>query len=76
MGLLLLCAKKSCLLEWKMPTAILFGSDDTVSEWGEISAFATRHQATVEILEHAEHYFHTEKQLRVFDVWAGEHLLK
>lgn len=61
--------------EWKVPTAILYGSDDNLSEWDEISAFATRYQAKVKVLEHGEHYFHTEEQLQVFDIWADENLL-
>lgn len=61
--------------EWKVPTAILYGSDDNLSEWEEISAFAARYQATVQVLEHGEHYFHTEQQLQVFDHWADANLL-
>jgi len=61
--------------EWKVPTAILYGSDDNLSEWEEISAFAARYQATVQVLEHGEHYFHTEQQLQVFDQWADANLL-
>jgi alpha-beta hydrolase superfamily lysophospholipase len=61
--------------EWKVPTAILYGSDDNLSEWEEISAFATRYQATVQVLEHGEHYFHTEQQLQVFDQWTDANLL-
>jgi alpha-beta hydrolase superfamily lysophospholipase len=61
--------------EWKVPTAILYGYDDNLSEWDEISAFAERYQSTVKVLEHGEHYFHTEEQLKVFDIWADESLL-
>jgi uncharacterized protein len=60
---------------WKTPTAILFGSDDNLSEWKEISAFAKRYQAAVKVLEHGEHYFHTEKQLQEFEVWINDNLL-
>lgn len=61
--------------KWNVPTAILYGSDDNLSEGNEISAFATRYQAAVKVLEHGEHYFHTEEQLQVFDIWADENLL-
>ncbi len=61
--------------EWKAPIAILYGSDDNLSEWEEISAFAARYQASVKVLERGEHYFHTEEQLQVFDLWADENLL-
>ncbi|MEN6391581.1 MAG: alpha/beta hydrolase [Syntrophomonas sp.] len=61
--------------DWKIPTAILYGSNDNLSEWEDISAFASRHQAAVRILENGEHYFHTENQLQVFGVWVEENLL-
>lgn len=67
--------KNPICFDWKRPTAILYGSDDNLSEWEEISAFAARYQAAVKILEHGEHYFHTENQLQVFDIWADENLL-
>lgn len=61
--------------EWKVPTAILYGSDDNLSEWNEISTFAARYHSAVKVLEHGEHYFHTEEQLQMFDRWADENLL-
>lgn len=61
--------------KWKVPTAILYGSDDNLSEWEEISAFAARYHAVIKVLEHGEHYFHTDEQLQMFDVWASENLL-
>jgi pimeloyl-ACP methyl ester carboxylesterase len=61
--------------EWNIPTAILYGSDDNVSEWDEIAAFSEKYKATVKVLDRGEHYFHTEEQLRVFDTWADENLL-
>lgn len=60
--------------DWNIPTAILYGSDDDVTEWNEIQAFKSRFKADVMILDHGEHYFHTEEQLRVFDAWAEENL--
>ncbi|MEA4966326.1 MAG: alpha/beta hydrolase [Oscillospiraceae bacterium] len=67
--------RKNPVNEWNIPTAILYGSDDNVSEWDEIAAFSDKYKANVQILEHGEHYFHTEEQLRVFDTWADENLL-
>jgi len=55
--------KNPICFDGKIPTAILYVSDDNLSEWEEISAFAARYQAAVKILEHGEHYFHTENQL-------------
>ncbi|NLT13813.1 MAG: alpha/beta hydrolase, partial [Clostridiales bacterium] len=61
--------------DWNIPTAILYGSDDNVTAWIELSAFSEKYSATVKVLEQGEHYFHTEEQLRVFDAWADENLL-
>ncbi len=67
--------KNPVCFDWKMPTAILYGADDNLSEWKEISVFAKRYQAEVKVLEHGEHYFHTEEQLQVFESWADDNLL-
>lgn len=61
--------------DWSIPTAVLYGSDDNMTEWNEITAFADKYKAAVQVLEHGEHYFHTEKQLQVFDTWADKNLL-
>ena len=61
--------------DWKIPTAILYGSDDNVSEWEEISSFSERYPAKVKTLDHGEHYFHTQEQLQFFDKWADDNLL-
>ena len=60
--------------DWKTPTAILYGSEDNLCAWKDVSAFANRVQATVKILEHGEHYFHTEDQLREFEGWVDNNL--
>jgi alpha-beta hydrolase superfamily lysophospholipase len=59
---------------WKVPTSILYGEDDNVSEWGDVSRFAETSGASLRVLVHGEHYFHTEEQLRAFDAWAAEYL--
>jgi len=47
------------ICDWNIPTAILCGSDDNLSEWKEIAAFSDKYKANVQILENGEHYFHT-----------------
>ena len=60
--------------EWKSPTSILYGSEDDLSEWKEISKFSSRYKAPVTVLEGGEHFFHTDEQLRAFDSWSKETL--
>lgn len=60
---------------WNAPTSILYGSDDNVSDWDEVSLFTKKYMASIQVLDHGEHYFHTEEQLRAFDMWLTDSLL-
>ena len=52
--------------KWNTPTAILYGSKDTTTEFEVVSNFANRFGCNLRVLEGGEHYFHTDEQLRVF----------
>ena len=55
--------------KWSPPTAILYGSEDTVTDHQGISKFVEHFHCTLEVLEGSGHYFHTTKQMRVFREW-------
>ena len=57
---------------WDKPTAILYGSDDNLSEFDVVSDFVERYHCKLHVLEHGEHYFHTDEQLRYFRQWLGD----
>ncbi len=59
---------------WKKPTAILYGSDDDVTEVNVVSDFANRFQCRLQVLEHGEHYFHTKEQLNYFRQWLKDNI--
>ena len=59
---------------WTAPTAILYGSADTISEYAVVTDFARRFGCTVQVLEHGEHYFHTAEQLACYRQWLQETL--
>jgi pimeloyl-ACP methyl ester carboxylesterase len=59
---------------WNAPTTILYGSNDFLTSREEMTVFAARHHAELQILENGEHFFHTEEQLRVFSEWADRNL--
>jgi uncharacterized protein len=59
---------------WKSPTAILYGSDDNLCEFDVVSAFSDRFHCELSVMEHGEHYFHTEEQLQFFRQWLQEHI--
>lgn len=67
------CYVKSNPIEtWDKPTAILYGSDDNLSEFDVVSDFVERYHCKLHVLEHGEHYFHTDEQLRYFRQWLGD----
>jgi pimeloyl-ACP methyl ester carboxylesterase len=54
---------------WNTPTAILYGSDDDLCEFDTVSNFAHQFNSDLTVMEHGEHYFHTEEQLGFFRCW-------
>jgi hypothetical protein len=59
---------------WDKPTAILYGSDDNLSEFNVISEFVQRHHCKLHVLEHGEHFFHTDEQLQYFRQWLRDNI--
>ncbi len=59
---------------WNKPTAILYGSDDNLSEFDVVLDFAKRYHCKLQVLEHGEHYFHSEEQLRFFRLWLRDNI--
>lgn len=54
---------------WQVPTRILYGEHDTLTDLEIISAFAKRVGAELTIMQGGEHWFHTEQQMRFLDDW-------
>lgn len=61
--------KEHPVTDWKIPTSILYGSEDDLCEPEIISSFSKRFDCDLKILEKGEHYFHTEEQLDFFRQW-------
>ncbi len=59
---------------WNKPTAILYGSDDDISESDVVSEFARKYRCKLQVLEHGEHYFHTDQQLHYLKQWLRDHV--
>lgn len=57
---------------WNVPTEILYGSKDDISDFDTISKFAEQFSCKLKIIQDAEHYFHTEEQLKELDDWLEE----
>ncbi len=56
-------------IDWKVPTHILYGSQDHLTSFATISEFAGQIGATITVMENGEHWFHTEEQMRFLDHW-------
>lgn len=59
-------------VEWKKPTALLYGEKDELCEYESIKVFAESCHARVTILENSGHFFHTEKQLDCHGHWLHD----
>ena len=67
------CYVKSHPIEaWDKPTMILYGSDDNLTDIHVVSEFVKRHNCMLNVLDHGEHYFHTEEQLLYFRQWLKD----
>lgn len=61
--------------KWSAPTSILYGSDDNLCEFDDITDFVERFNCRLDILEKGEHYFHTNEQKSYFRKWLKEMIL-
>ena len=60
---------RSHLVEWRVPTQILYGSKDHLISQDTITRFANKHQATLTVMDGGEHWFHTDEQIAFLDNW-------
>lgn len=56
-------------IDYKVPTAILYGSEDHLTSIKTITDFAKRINAKLTIMDGGEHYFHTDEQMAFLDKW-------
>lgn len=56
-------------LEWRVPTQILYGGRDNLTDYATMKNFAEKHGAGLTVMEDGEHWFHTEKQMEFLDDW-------
>ena len=54
---------------WQVPTRILYGGQDHLTDLETISAFSEQTGAELTVMPGGEHWFHTEEQLRFLDNW-------
>lgn len=64
-----LCYVRAHPICWNAPTEILYGKNDHLTSYTTVEAFAKEHSANLTLMEHGEHWFHTEEQMRFLDDW-------
>lgn len=66
-----LCYVRKHPIKWSVPTCILYGENDHLTSRETISGFADQIGAKLTVMKDGEHWFHTEKQMKVLDQWIS-----
>ena len=61
--------KENPIVKWNVPTAILCGSEDNLTEREIALDFTKRFDCGITVLDGGEHWFHTESQLAALYKW-------
>ena len=56
-------------IEWRVPTKILYGSNDNLTSLDTMREFAQRICAPLTVMDGGEHWFHTAEQMAFLDKW-------
>ena len=63
-------------IRWAVPTEILYGERDNLTDQTTISEFAARIHAGLTVMPGGEHWFHTGEQMAFLDAWLMRDLSK
>ena len=59
-------------IEWRIPTKILFGSNDNLTSLETMREFVQKIGAPLTVMDGGEHWFHTAEQMTFLDNWIRE----
>lgn len=60
--------------KWNVSTAIIYGSEDNLTEREIVEDFAKRFVCDLTVIDGGEHWFHTEGQLTLLDQWLDKEI--
>lgn len=63
-------------VRWHVPTEILHGEKDNLTDMETVVGFAKAHGADLTVMENGEHWFHTPEQMAFLDSWITGKILK
>lgn len=66
----LLYAKEHPITKWNVPTKILYGGHDQLTERSVVEKFTHHFNCNLKVMEEGEHWFHTPEQLEVLNKWV------
>ena len=69
-----LCYVRRHPVEWKVPTRILYGERDHLTDIATMTAFSKRINAPLTVMKGGEHWLHTEEQMKFLDGWIKNSL--
>lgn len=64
-----LCFVRNHPIIWRIPTRILYGSNDNLTSRETVEIFIENHNANLTVMENGEHWFHTDEQLSYLYEW-------
>ena len=64
-----LCYVRENPIQWNIPTHILYGSNDNLTDLETMQGFAQKVGASLTIMQGGEHWFHTDEQMDFLDRW-------
>lgn len=70
-----LCYVRENPIEWRIPTKILYGSNDNLTSLDTMREFAQKIGASLTVMNGGEHWFHTAEQMAFLDKWIRTEVL-
>ncbi len=67
-----LCTVREHPVQWSVPTEILYGSADELTDYETVVNFAKAHGAGLTVMDGGEHWFHTPEQTAFLDDWIKQ----
>ena len=67
-----LCYVRENPIKWRIPTKILYGSNDNLTSLETMREFAQKIGAPLTVMDGGEHWFHTAEQMAFLDRWIRE----
>ena len=64
-----LCYVRENSIKWNIPTHILYGSNDNLTDLETMQDFAQKVGASLTVMQGGEHWFHTDEQMQFLDRW-------